>query len=245
MQPWYRLPYNCTCVFLWEISNQKYRLLENTTTCVMPSTTFMVNSLVPGHFILLSPTSLSSHGWWVVVNCVGLNGWLLWWSVFPPCWFFDWGLEVLLLCRYCTYTYRTLGLKCCSTELTVNRTYTYRTPGTVKCCSTEATVYCTYTYRSPGAVKCRNTETTVYCMYTYRTPGAVKCCSLETTGSQYKYWPTLHSTTYDWHQVAKGSTRIVFLIALYTSNAGVPVHSTTTLSRHLYTPGSSDSNVQQ
>jgi hypothetical protein len=67
--------------------------------------------------------------------------------------------------------------------------------GAVKCCSTETTVYRTYMYRTPKAVECRSTETTVYRMYTYRIPGAVKCCSTETTVSQYKYWPTLHSTT--------------------------------------------------
>jgi hypothetical protein len=44
-------------------------------TCPAPH--FMLNSLVPGPFILFSPTSLSSHCWWAFVNCVGLDGWML------------------------------------------------------------------------------------------------------------------------------------------------------------------------
>ncbi len=88
------------------------------------------------------------------------------------------------------------GVKCCSTETTVYRMYTYRTPGAVECCSTETTLYHMYTFHSTqGPVKCCSTETTVNRMYKYHIPRAVKCCRTETTVSQCKYWPTLHSTT--------------------------------------------------
>ena len=126
--------------FLRDVPNQKYRPFEN-TTCVMPSTTFHVQffGTWPLHPLLTNLTFLS-----LLVSSCELC-WFEWLIVVLKCFstmlIFDWGFEVLLLCRYCTYMYRTLGtVKCCSTETTVYRTYTYRTLGTVKCCSTETTV---------------------------------------------------------------------------------------------------------